>query len=630
MNSEQNQAALTIAPQLQEWAAELAWFDPELHAALAAILQPLQEMLGGVGGGGAWRLTDQAGIGDITRRGSFERLLHSEWAYADALPEEFMRRAANQELLFTGPQAERKQEAQLCLVLLDGGPSQAGEPRLVQMALLILMARRAARAGMQFQWGSLQKPGRLYQGLNANQLPLFLKARAPTPPSAAQWREWQQILPGLDSLSECWQVDAGISGSELTAALPRGARFGTVCIRRDWEDAARLQVQIRLGARMRAAGLPLPAPDQQVRLLRNPFYFGAPRKEAGEARLRQGIPAKGRPAQFSVDGQYLALPLLDGSVDLAHIPAKPGQPAGKVRKRADAQKNMLAMAIFRKNLVKLESAEENLRCIGWSSNHISEATHLKRGAELKLLPGLAHWYELFQLEKRTDADRDAGKPGEYLFVVDANKTLWSWLFYGRHQAPPEPKLLMRDVLAVRRTKESLFMARTTGSEIDCLRWVDYEAQPQSIFRCDEDASRVCLGGPDRGAVQLALQKKNTAEQAGGAQHWVYYEWRVRIVQRREYVVSAGRKVLGICQLRLAGMEKNETGLLVQSANRQQIIALMGAEEKILHSSAEPMLQVCFHPQRNICAWLEEKSRTWRVCNLQDEQPLLQLRYGGES
>ena len=59
------------------------------------------------------------------------------------------------EHLFLSPRREvRKADARI-VALFDTGPAQLGAPRLVQIALWILLARRAEAAGLEFRWGTL-------------------------------------------------------------------------------------------------------------------------------------------------------------------------------------------------------------------------------------------------------------------------------------------------------------------------------------------------------------------------------------------------------------------------------------------------------------------------------------------
>src|SRR5690349_8014918 len=93
-----------LPPLLQPWAGWLALFPDDLAATLGQLLLRLQPLVGPLRRHAARVAVEPAGVGDIVRRGSYERLLLSEWAMADGAPDEFLRRAANNELLFTGPE----------------------------------------------------------------------------------------------------------------------------------------------------------------------------------------------------------------------------------------------------------------------------------------------------------------------------------------------------------------------------------------------------------------------------------------------------------------------------------------------------------------------------------------------
>ena len=59
---------------------------------------------------------------------------------------------------------DRAREAnRLIIVLFDAGPLQLGAARLVHLALLILLARRAQEAGAELRWGILQNAPTLHE-----------------------------------------------------------------------------------------------------------------------------------------------------------------------------------------------------------------------------------------------------------------------------------------------------------------------------------------------------------------------------------------------------------------------------------------------------------------------------------
>lgn len=96
------------------------------------------------------------GLSGLTRRGPWERLLVTEWALAEVAPDEFLRRATSGEQLFRELAHRSPRGGRICQVLLDAGPDQLGQPRVVQLALLVVLARRAAAAGAALVWGPLQ------------------------------------------------------------------------------------------------------------------------------------------------------------------------------------------------------------------------------------------------------------------------------------------------------------------------------------------------------------------------------------------------------------------------------------------------------------------------------------------
>ncbi len=140
------------------WAKQLSALVDDLAAELGPWVQSLDALLGPM------RQASPAGDGEpdgydgIARRGPYERLLVGEWAMAEAAPDEFLRRAAMGEHSFL--ELARVQEASgtRCVALFDIGPSQLGAVRLVHLALLAVLDRRAQNAGAPLVWGVLQAP----------------------------------------------------------------------------------------------------------------------------------------------------------------------------------------------------------------------------------------------------------------------------------------------------------------------------------------------------------------------------------------------------------------------------------------------------------------------------------------
>ena len=147
---------MQLPEALQPWRQWLEWFAPQHLPLFADLLGRLNPVLGPLRGRQQGGVPEPDGVGDLQRRGPYERLLSSEWLLADEVPDEFMRRAVGGEHMFLAPQYRAREANRLIVVLFDAGPLQWGAARLVHIALLMLLARRAEEAGAQLRWGILQ------------------------------------------------------------------------------------------------------------------------------------------------------------------------------------------------------------------------------------------------------------------------------------------------------------------------------------------------------------------------------------------------------------------------------------------------------------------------------------------
>ena len=120
------------------------------------------------------------GVSGFHMRGPWERLLHSEWALADEVPIEFLRRAADRELRFSELERERPRPPEVLEVRFDSGPSCLGRPRVVQVAVLLACAAQAAAHGLEYRWGSLQQDD-LHTGIPDSWLADFRALRSLCP-----------------------------------------------------------------------------------------------------------------------------------------------------------------------------------------------------------------------------------------------------------------------------------------------------------------------------------------------------------------------------------------------------------------------------------------------------------------
>jgi hypothetical protein len=211
-----------IPDPLSPWRAQLDLFPADLAAALAPLLPRVALALGPL------RLAAPTGDGDpdgfagLSRRGSYERLLLSEWLLADELPDEFLRRAAAREHAFLQLSRRSPARAARAVALFDAGPASLGAPRVAHLAALLVLAARAERAGASFTWGLLQAPrDPLLPGGSRESVLRLLGARTAAPPT-----EDDLALHAARAVREGWD-DAWIVGAARD--LP-GWRHGLVTV----------------------------------------------------------------------------------------------------------------------------------------------------------------------------------------------------------------------------------------------------------------------------------------------------------------------------------------------------------------------------------------------------------------
>ncbi len=266
------------ATPIAGWASELAVFPEEIALALQEWVVRLEAMIGPMSSSTSFARGTPDGFDGITHRGSYERLLLSEWLLADALPEEFLRRASNAEHSFLRLAQSTPHAARESIVLLDAGPWQLGAPRLAHLALLLTLLRRASKARARFAWGILQAgAGPLFESVDSGSIPSLLAARTLTEPTREMLETWRARLDAAGSArAEVWLV----GGRKLDRIASDGPRIGERT-QRVIVDEGENTLEVGLGAEptTRHVTLTLPVATLVTRMLRDPF--------AGERRARR-------------------------------------------------------------------------------------------------------------------------------------------------------------------------------------------------------------------------------------------------------------------------------------------------------------------------------------------------------
>ncbi len=310
---------MSAATVIAAWAAELDAFPEEIARTLHEWVLRLESAIGPSHTSSSSARGTLDGFDGITHRGSYERLLLSEWLLADELPDEFLRRASTSEHSFLRLAERTPHAARESIVLVDAGPWQLGSPRLAHLALLLALHRRASKSRSKFAWGVLQAgAGPLFETVDSHSVPALLSARTLTAPTTEMLLTWRNRLDAAGTIAEVWLIGA----PQLGRVADLGPRLG-VRTERAIIDQAIGVLEVEIGSdRARRVALTLPEPAVITRMLRDPF--------AGERRARRVrldvptehvvVSACGRKAFARFDGGLVSFPIPNSPA------AKPGRP----------------------------------------------------------------------------------------------------------------------------------------------------------------------------------------------------------------------------------------------------------------------------------------------------------------
>lgn len=309
---------IRLPAPLTRWEPELRLLTRDLALSLGDLVPRIAAALGSLRGTALRGRGDPDGYDGIANRGPIARLLATEWLLAEEIPDEFLRRAAMAEQSFLALARREQRGERTIAALFDTGPSQLGAPRIVQLALLIVLAERARAAGAVLQWGVLQEEGDPFVGLDPASVRAFLTARTPREPSEADVTRWRARLAPHE---EAWVV-----GGTLLAPLWQKAEH--VILDDDVDPEAR-SVRLRRPSGGRSVDMRLELPPEQasVRLLRDPFTeppvtARAPDRFAGARMV------------FSSDGRRLLVRLRSGLLLAYPVPNSPRATPGTARRFA--------------------------------------------------------------------------------------------------------------------------------------------------------------------------------------------------------------------------------------------------------------------------------------------------------
>lgn len=590
--------ALALPGQLQPWADALALFPPDQASTMRELLQRLAPLLGPLRQLAATAAREPEGVGAIVQRGPFERMLISEWAYADAAPDEFLRRAANGELLFTGPEPATSRRPLRSVVLFDAGPSQLGAARLLHVALLILLARRAQLASAQFEWGVLQEPGVLHQDAGAPGIARLLKSRSYATPERQAADAWAGVFD--TALEDCWLV-----GDPATVAPV--AMFARADIRRSW-GADELTLVLTQSGRTRRVTLPLPDETSAVRLLRQ-AADAAPR-----ARAMVTAPAAHslkRAPLFGTHPDFIAVATVDGAVTLYHVPpsvrATPGRPrsTGKLGNFD----SIVAAGLCKRGFGILRQSDGALHPSGFPGSLFNAtpgtSLDLPDRSQFHALPGTLHWAQAFHMRLNDRIER--------LLVLDRERRLVCWTrtrHAGSAHVSDEFTPIASDVIGVRQHENGALSYALSAQGNVKIYFLDKENLKSRSTGAHVHQGDLYYFGPAASYALRLPDRRWLVGDQGGAM---------------TVPVEEGSKVLGCAWNAASGRYE----LVVLTTKRLRFEFYAEGARTVLITSPEKIAHASFDPAMGRLAWLTHKSGMLVVQGLGQSEPFLQaLGTGG--
>ena len=597
---------MRLPPLLQPWLAWLALFPDDLAALLGDLLLRLHPMVGPLRRHAAADTVDPAGVGDIVQRGSYDRLLIRQWAYADSAPDEFIRRAANGELLFTGPEPAHAEASLRSVALFDTGPAQLGEPRLAHIAMFILLARRAELAGAEFRWGILQEPGVLQDTTGKESVLRLLKARSYAVPDAAALEQWHAVLN--DTASDCWLVGA------FDSPCPAPVRARVLIHRSLLGD--QLDVVLRQRRRDSTAILPLPPPQDCERLLRRPFESVS---RAAVHQIARGAHSLKRAPLFGNVGNRVAVGMLDGGVTIYHVPDSPQASPGRPRQggRRHHAESVIAAGLCNKSYCTVAMRNGALHFSDFPGPlfHKTGSLPIPEQDDFHVVPGRRKHAPAFHLIHRTPTN-----VFERVLVLDQNGHLVCWSRRGKPGGQLERTefgVFARNVVGAVQVANGLLFAVSLADRTDAYILQADANTAAHLYPVMHHGDRFLFGDLKtwRGGGSVYALRLTDNDWPVGDRHGA-----------ERTMMHDQADVLGCARL----ADKERPGLVVLAPGRLAIHLHVGGTRSTLVESTEPIALASFDAAHGLLAWLGQKSGALTVRGIRATAVLLQTVPPGES
>ncbi|MET3453527.1 hypothetical protein [Pseudomonas kilonensis] len=592
---------MQLPQSLQPWRDWLQWFPPEQLPLLADLFARLNPLLGPLRGMQQGGVPEPDGLGDLQRRGPYERLLASEWLLADELPDEFLRRAAVGEHLFLAPQYRTHQANRMIVVLFDAGPLQLGGPRLVHLALLILLARRASEAGAELRWGILQNAPQLQAFKSAAHLKQLLDARTYQTVSDEHWHTWRAWLSEQDYDSgERWIVGQRLPATDARSCTHR------VQIQRSL-DGRSLMVALQDRATRQVA---LPNPDQRpaLQLIKGEFDIARPMARTAVKSLIPRVALTLAPIIAS-SGFHVALKLLDepGLVVIKLPAPRQKKPLDVRRTLWNNRSTPLAITFPGRMPGAILSLDKQL--VFWNMPGLNPVARPGR-EQLQVPPGTATLLPMVWLHNGT-----YGR----VFLLDNKGHLDFWVVdNGKLPTPHQPgvthSIADKVVGMAQVDRNTLAYLRHDAGRLYVHRLNSWISQSTGhVVGTTKDIDQVLF--PASPCWERAFHGCAWMRLVDGQQQW---QMVAPDLQTRQIDLAPGWKGLGL----LIG-EDEALSMVLLGPDQQTVALYCGGEQRVLFTTNETIARINFCPMSRLVAALT-KARELVVYAVRDERMVLQV------
>lgn len=558
---------MQLPAALKPWREWLDWFSDDLSATMGEMLLRLQALISQQQKIRGTDSTSFAGLDTLKSRGSYERLLLSEWALADEFPDEFTRRATAGEHLFLSPSEQTDSGVKIIIALFDAGPLQQGAPRLAHLALWVLLHRRATVLGAVFYWGIIQNPGELSSEHGASALNTLLRARCFIPVEAAHYQQWQLWLEKQNfSKAECWNVS---HDHHVLTFLPTAHRL---TVRRELGKRT-LSVTLAAGTKSSVAELPIPKNELAMRLLRGEFVTRANEKTHLSTKHNFSLQ---QPPLFSADGRHIAVALLQPSVLIYRVPETPDQkPRSPTINTWSSQQQMVSGIQNGKRFAAILLDGEKLtfwQLPGFGSTRRAE------NDIWKITPGTAQWRAGFFLQRQKD-------PGIYL--LDSANTLLLWTKSAqRSSTHASPSIIQKNVIAAAQVESNfLIFAYYQGQNTIAISSEGTDrTTPYYVLPYKEMPTRILFGGGQawrNGRGQWAVNVSTEQHKITGNQRWLMYQGDGQSpnFSSEEIVINIAYKIMGIVKDTFE--DRQQISLIASAPNGRDILLISPSHQEVL-------------------------------------------------